>query len=125
MNLTEDPEKVKKALLIIAPNQDFEEVKKGDRSVIELEMKGRESLDKLFSKFRDEMILDAARKALFSSANENVISFYLNKQVAFAGHISFCQATGESPLGPISVEIRCPNSEALIEWLAPGTSRKQ
>jgi predicted RNA binding protein with dsRBD fold (UPF0201 family) len=125
VNPTEDPEKVKKALSIITPNQDFEEVKKGDRSVIKFEMKGRESLDKLFSKLRDEMILDAARKALFSSTKGNVISFCLNKQVASAGHISFCQPTGESPLGPISVEIRCANSEALIEWLAPGTSRKQ
>ena len=116
---------MKKALSIITPEQDVTEVKLGYKSIMKLEKKGREALDKLFRTLRDEMILDAARKALFSSAKENVISFYLNKQAAFAGHISFCQPTGESPLGPISVQIRCRDPEALINWLAPSTPKKQ
>ena len=116
---------MKKALSIVTPDQDLEEVKKDYKSFIGLEKKGIAALAQLFSRLRDEMILDAARKALFSSTKENVISFHLNKQAAFAGHISFCKPTGESPLGPISVQIRCTDPEALIEWLAPSTSRKQ
>jgi predicted RNA binding protein with dsRBD fold (UPF0201 family) len=47
-----------------------------------------------------------------------MISFYLNKQVAFAGHISFSEESAESPLGPIRVNIETDSPEQLIDWLA-------
>jgi hypothetical protein len=46
----------------------------------------------------------------------------LNKQVAFAGHVSFSKEVAESPLGPIKVKIESENPRDLIDWLTPKTS---
>jgi predicted RNA binding protein with dsRBD fold (UPF0201 family) len=83
--------------------------------------KGQESLIKLRYMLRNDRIRDAARRFLFKSIRGNMISFCLNKQVAFAGHISFSEQTAESPLGPIRVNIETDNTEQLIDWLAEKT----
>ena len=60
----------------------------------------------------------------FSEVQEaTLIRFWLNKQVAFAGHISFCEETAESPLGPLKVTIETDNPQQLIEWLAEKTEK--
>jgi predicted RNA binding protein with dsRBD fold (UPF0201 family) len=46
----------------------------------------------------------------------------LNKQVAFAGHVSFSKEEAESPLGPLKVRIECEDLKGLIEWLASKTA---
>jgi predicted RNA binding protein with dsRBD fold (UPF0201 family) len=56
--------------------------------------------------------------------NEASVTFYLNKQVAYAGHVSFSQQTAESPLGPINVKISCGNLQKLVDWLAPRLPKK-
>jgi predicted RNA binding protein with dsRBD fold (UPF0201 family) len=48
----------------------------------------------------------------------NRIVFFLNKQAAYAGHVSFSAPEGESPLGPIQVILETENPEQLIDWLA-------
>ena len=48
----------------------------------------------------------------------NRIVFFLNKQAAYAGHVSFSAPEGESPLGPIQVVIETENPEQVIDWLA-------
>jgi len=48
----------------------------------------------------------------------NRLVFYLNKQAAYAGHVSFSAPEGESPLGPIQVIIETENTDQLIDWLA-------
>jgi predicted RNA binding protein with dsRBD fold (UPF0201 family) len=83
--------------------------------------KGQDSLVKLRNMLHNDRIRDASRKLLFKSIRGNMISFCLNKQVAFAGHISFSEKTAESPLGPISVNIETENPQQLIEWLAEKT----
>jgi|SRR5665647_853600 len=83
--------------------------------------KGQESLIKLRNMLHNDRIRDAARRFLFKSIRGNMISFCLNKQVAFAGHISFSEQTAESPLGPIRVNIETDNTEQLIDWLAEKT----
>jgi uncharacterized protein len=83
--------------------------------------KGQDSLFKLRNLIRNDRIRDASRRLLFKSIRGNMISFYLNKQVAFAGHVSFSEETAESPLGPIRVNIETDNPEQLIEWLAEKT----
>jgi len=82
---------------------------------------GQESLIKLRNMLRNDRIRDAARRFLFKSIRGNMISFCLNKQVAFAGHISFSEQIAESPLGPIRVNIETENTEQLIDWLAEKT----
>jgi predicted RNA binding protein with dsRBD fold (UPF0201 family) len=86
--------------------------------------KGQDSLLKLRILFHNDRIRDASRRLLFKSIRGNMISFYLNKQVAFVGHISFSEESSESPLGPIRVNIETDNPEQLIDWLAEKTSRR-
>ena len=83
--------------------------------------KGQDSLIKLRHLMRNDRIRDASRKLLFKSIRGNMISFCLNKQVAFAGHVSFSEETAESPLGPIRFNIESDNTEQLIDWLAEKT----
>jgi uncharacterized protein len=83
--------------------------------------KGQDSLVKLRNMLHNDRIRDASRKLLFKSIRGTMITFCLNKQVAFAGHISFSEKTAESPLGPISVNIETENPQQLIEWLAEKT----
>ena len=86
--------------------------------------KGQDSLLKLRILLHNDRIRDASRRLLFKSIRGNMISFYLNKQVAFVGHISFSEESSESPLGPIRVNIETDNPEQLIDWLAEKTSRR-
>jgi predicted RNA binding protein with dsRBD fold (UPF0201 family) len=83
--------------------------------------KGQDSLFKLRNLLRNDRIRDASRRLLFKSIRGTMISFYLNKQVAFVGHISFSEESAESPLGPIRVNIETDNPEQLIDWLAEKT----
>jgi predicted RNA binding protein with dsRBD fold (UPF0201 family) len=83
--------------------------------------KGQDSLFKLRNLLHNDRIRDASRRLLFKSIRGTMISFYLNKQVAFVGHISFSEESAESPLGPIRVNIESDNPEQLIDWLAEKT----
>ena len=122
VNSTEDLEKVKRAVENMFSVAEFE-VKPGEKgSLLIAKTKGMEGLTKLYNLLRRERIRDAARRVLFKGLSENSITFYLNKQVAYAGHVSFCQPVAESPLGPIKVQITCDKPKELIEWLAPRTT---
>jgi predicted RNA binding protein with dsRBD fold (UPF0201 family) len=76
---------------------------------------------KTLEKFRDlikrEQIRNAARKIFFEGLNKKIITFYLNKQVASVGHISFSNAVAESPLGSVKVQINSENPLEFIDWL--------
>ena len=74
---------------------------------------------------RNDRIRDASRRLLLKAMRGNMISFYLNKQVAFAGHVSFSEETAESPLGPIKINIETDNPQQLIEWLAEKTANEK
>ncbi len=122
-NPTEDPDKVKQAVENIFSTAEFE-TKQGDNgNPLIANAKGKEGLTKLYNLLRRERIRDAARGVLFKGLKGHFITFYLNKQVAYAGHVSFCQPVAESPLGPIKVQLACDNPKELIEWLAPRTAR--
>ena len=122
VNPTEDIEKVKLAIENVFGTVKYE-VKKFHRGkLLTAKAKGTAGLTKFYNLLRRERIRDAARTVLFEGANEDSITFYLNKQVAYAGHISFCKPSAESPLGPIKVQIKCENPKELIDWLAPKTT---
>lgn len=118
---TEDPEKVKRAIQNLILNPTIETSQTGEKSLLIAEAEGEDGLSKLYNLFRQERIRDAARKLLFKGMKGNTITFYLNKQVAYVGHISFCKPIAESPLGPIKIEITCNDPRTLIDWLAPST----
>lgn len=119
VNPTEDPAKVKQAVENVLGMLEFEEKPKRRGSLLVGRARGMESLSKFGNLLRRERIRAAARTVLFQGLRGGVITFYLNKQVAYAGHVSFSEPVGESPLGPIRVEIKGDNLSELIDWLAP------
>ena len=124
INPTETEEKVKTAVSnVLGGNVTFAVKPDLKGNVLTAETSGQDSLFKFRNMLRNDRIRDAARKALFHSTRGNTISFCVNKQVAFAGHISFSEETAESPLGPIRITITSENPGQLVEWLAEKTVR--
>ena len=117
INPTESEEKVKTAVTNVLGNASITIKPSGKANTLTAEAKGQDSLVKLRNILRNDRIRDAARKALFHSIRGKHISFCLNKQVAFAGHISFSEETAESPLGPIRVTIETDNPSNLSSGL--------
>jgi len=122
INLTESEERVKMAVANLFGNVSTEVKPSYKGSILKAEAKGQEALIKLCNLLRSDRIRDAARKALFEGMQGKTIGFCLNKQVAFAGHVSFSEEVAESPLGTIRVTIECENPRQLIDWLAPRTA---
>jgi len=122
INPTEDEEKVKKAVANLFGNTPTHTKPSYKGSILTAEAKGQEALAKLRNLLRMDRVRDAARKVLYEGLRGKAVSFCLNKQVAFAGHVSFSEEVAESPLGPIKVIIECENPRQLIDWLAPRTS---
>jgi hypothetical protein len=122
INPTESEDKVKRAIENIFGNiqPKIQPIYKG--AILTAQAKGIETLTKLQNLLRRERIRDAARKALFEGLNGKTISFCLNKQVAYAGHISFSKEKAESPLGPIKIKIKCENPRQLVDWLVSKTT---
>jgi len=71
-----------------------------------------------------DRIRTAVAAFLHKSSNPNGILAFLNKQVAFVNHISFCEPEGESPLGPIRFEIQANNPSKIISWITGGESER-
>jgi predicted RNA binding protein with dsRBD fold (UPF0201 family) len=118
INPTEDEEKVRQAITNLVGNTEIS-IKSAPRgSILTAEAKGQDALVKLRNILRNDRVRDAARRLLFKSIRGETIIFYLNKQVAYAGHVSFCEETAESPLGPIRFRIETDNAQQLVEWLA-------
>ena len=115
---TEDREKVEKAVTNVLRGQvDHKEIDKWTGKVF-IEGKDQSSLERLRMIFQRDRIRAAARSVLRRSIEDNRIVFFLNKQAAYAGHVSFSAPEGESPLGPIQVILETENPEQLIDWLA-------
>ena len=87
------------------------------------EAESPEALEKLRLKLRQQQILDAARSMMFRWSSEDRVIFYLHKQAAFMDNVTFCLPKGESPLGPIKIEITGVDAKSVIDWLAPPTSK--
>jgi predicted RNA binding protein with dsRBD fold (UPF0201 family) len=121
INPTESEDKVKQAVESIFGNIETKVQSTYKGGLLTAETTSLESLTKLYNLLRRERIRGAARRVLFDGLSGKTISFCLNKQVAFAGHVSFSKEVAESPLGPIKVKIECENPRELIDWLAPKT----
>ncbi|MEM0090015.1 MAG: RNA-binding domain-containing protein [Nitrososphaerota archaeon] len=112
LNPTEDEEKVVKSILSIF---------KVKVNVMQNEIIGCSedinSLEKLKRMIRQRRIRSAARAVMRGGIRGNIVEFYLHKQAAYAGKVSFSNAEGESPLGPIRVTIKTDDPNKLINWL--------
>lgn len=121
VNPTEDEAKVKRAVENIFGSLQFEQKPLKRGSLLTARISGRDGLTKLCNLLRRERIRAATRSVLFKGLSGRSIVFYLNKQAALAGHVSFSQPSGESPLGPVRVVIESDDPVELIDWLAPRT----
>ncbi len=114
---TENEYKVKRAVLNIV---DLPEVK-----VIEVEgtryVYGRATGLSALGKFKElinrEGIGDTARDLFMRSITGDTIVINVNKQAAYVGVLSFAMGEVESPLGPITIKIKSPNPEQVVNWL--------
>jgi predicted RNA binding protein with dsRBD fold (UPF0201 family) len=117
VNPTESEQKVKEAVEKIfgAMNMQTKPLRRG--SLLLAEAEGQESLVKFHNLLQREHIRAAARAVFLQGLERTSVNFCLNKQVAYAGHVSFSQEVAESPLGPIKVKIKSANPRQVVEWL--------
>ncbi len=124
VNPTEDLDKVRIAVQKVLGELQLRIIEEDEARRLIGGAEGREALSKFQELLRRERIRGAARRILVSGLRGNTITFYLNKQVAYVGHVSFSQSTGESPLGPICVVIESERPQELMDWLAPRTAQQ-
>lgn len=119
---TEIERKVKQAILNVFTPDHIEIEERGNIKIIVAKSYSLSSLQNLHRLLRTQRILDAARSIMEKGIRGNTLTFHLNKQAALQGKISFTEAYGESPMGPITVTIEDINPREVIDWLAPKTS---
>ncbi len=121
---TEDPEKVKEAILriidadeVVVEGDDYKRVIAVAYSVA--------ALEPLRKMLRVERILDAARGAMRKGLDKSQgqLVFYLHKQALYNGRLSFVSGDHESPMGAVRVVIEHPEPKRVLDWLAPPTIR--
>ncbi len=119
---TEDLEKVRRTLLNLFPDLDFE-VKQSDsfKKILTGNSSEKNALRNFKQLIMRERIRDAARSIIYNNVLDDSAIVYLNKQVAYADHISFCMPNGESPLGPIRITLKSEKLQQVIDWLAPSS----
>ena len=82
-------------------------------------------LEKFRLVLQRDRIRAAARAVLSRGIEQDRIVVFLNKQVAYAGHVSFCEPERESPLGPIRLEIESEDLAGIIDWLTGGMGERE
>jgi uncharacterized protein len=117
INPTETEPKVREAIeKMFGPmNTQIKPQRKG--SLIQADTSNQDALTRFHNLLQREHIRAAARTVLLKGMDRKTLSFCLNKQVAYAGHVSFSQEQSESPLGPIRIEIRSENPKEIVEYL--------
>jgi len=96
----------------------------GKHSFIALEGDNTNSLEKFRMIVQRDRIRAAAGAALRRSSDTNRILVFLNKQVAYVGHVSFCEPEGESPLGPIRLLIETSDPFKIVNWITGGVAER-
>lgn len=108
---TENPAKVRVALLNLFPDLVFERED-------ELVVGSTASLDRLRELIRTQRIRDTARGQFIAGRHANRTRIVLSKQAAFVSAVNF--AAG-SPLGDILVELESDELSAVIDYVAEST----
>ena len=109
---TEDPEKIKKAITNIFGSIELKE----HEDVVTGETSGLLSLRSMKEHLARDRVRDAVRVMLERWSNkQGKVSFQLNRQAAYANHISIYHAD-KAPLGPIEVEVD-GDPEQIIKYL--------
>ena len=113
INPSEDPSKVKTAVLNIFPEL---EISISDELLI-----GKSNdigtLSNISESIHTKNTKNTYQRILKKNSNENSTWFYLNKQAAFVSTVALCNESDESPLGPIKVVLEGKNIENTIQSL--------
>ena len=111
---SEDPEKVRSAIEKLFPDAEITEVDGGFEAEAD-------NLDRFSKQIRKQKILDTTRSVMMRGSRRGGIrtTFYLNKQVAFMGKVSFTEE--RAILGSIKVKVEDDDIDALIDTVAPET----
>ncbi len=108
---TEDPSKVRRAMLNLFP--DLEIVERGDG------ISGRgHSLERFRELLFNQRIRDSAREIMLGAMSGPEMVLHLSKQAAYAGRVSF---SAESPLGALLVIISGEDLAAVVDSISPST----
>ena len=113
INPSEDPSKVKTAVLNIFPDL---KISISDELLI-----GKSNdigtLSNISESIHTKNTKNTYQRILKKNSNENSTWFYLNKQAAFVSMVALCNESDESPLGPIKVVLEANDIEKLIQSL--------
>ena len=109
---TEDPEKVRAAILNLFPES---EITTDTNEVVAKTA----SLERFMTLIRNQKILDSIRSKLVHAMQPGSTVISLNKQAAFVKHVSLSE--GKAALGNMEVTIEAEDIERLIDSVAPRT----
>ena len=113
INLSEDPLKVKIAILNVFPEL---EISLNDQQLIG-KSNDMSSLSNISQSIHTKNTKNIYQRILKKNSNENSTWFYLNKQAAFVNIVALCSESDESPLGPIKVVLEGNDIENIIQSL--------
>lgn len=116
----EDPKKVELAIKNVVGHVEPKNAK-AEEDFILYEFDDESALYFIYSKIRDRQVVSAVKRLLLLNKVGLSTKLMLNRQVAYIGNIVVCEEEGESPLGPIFVEIESSRIDNVIEWLAMNT----
>ena len=113
INPSEDPSKVKTAVLNIFPDL---EISISDELLIG-KSNDVNTLSNISESIHSKNTKNIYQRILKKNSNQNSTWFYLNKQAAFVNTVSLCNESNESPLGPIKVVLEGNDIENIIQSL--------
>lgn len=116
INPSEDPEKIKQAILNILPNSKI----KNENYSISAVSKDLNSFEKIYEAIQSNRSQKSYRRNLEQNLKHDSTWFYLNKQAAFVEKVAICEDAEESPLGPIKVIMTSSNIDGIIDWIVFG-----
>ena len=113
INPSEDPSKVKTAVLNIFPDLEI--------SISDELLLGKSNdigtLSNISESIHTKNTRNTYQRILKKNRNENSTWFFLNKQAAFVSTVALCSESNESPLGPIKVVLEGNDIENIIQSL--------
>lgn len=114
---TEDPQKVRRAVLNILPGIEVRE--DASSRLLTGESSDSSCLLALYEQIRARKVAGVVRRLYEKHLVGERSWLYFNKQAAYAGSVVVCEDPSESPLGPIKVFFKCRDKDVFLDWLAP------
>lgn len=108
---SEDPDKVFEGVKTLFPDLDYEF---NDKELVG-KGEGLEVLETFKNKLGIQSIRDSARRELNKAKKGDKLFFLLNRQAATVHKVSF--SDGDTPLGPIEIEIFSEDLDGLVDYL--------